>query len=79
METKPGDLEGLAETSSKAIQKESEAAAAPKTEYKDPAPAASAPIQQDVASTEEVPDPDEDDLDDLDGMLSPQSVKMKYC
>lgn len=66
METKPGDLEGLAETSSKAIQKEAEAESKPVS--KDPAPAeAAAPVQQNVASAEEVPDPDEDDLDDLDG------------
>ncbi|KAH6722356.1 Pex19 protein family-domain-containing protein [Leptodontidium sp. MPI-SDFR-AT-0119] len=68
METKPGDLEGLAETSSKAIQKEAEAESKPVS--KDPAPAeAAAPVQQNVASAEEVPDPDEDDLDDLDDML----------
>lgn len=69
METKAGDLAGLAETSVKTIQKETEALPTPK----DPAPtqAASkvedAPNAQDVAATEDVPDPDEDDLDDLDG------------
>lgn len=63
METKAGDLEGLAETSSKAIQKEEETAPV----SKDPAPTTAAPTQKDVAPTEEVPDPDEDDLDDLDG------------
>ncbi|KAL2073164.1 hypothetical protein VTL71DRAFT_10488 [Oculimacula yallundae] len=67
METKPGDLEGLAETTSKAIQKEEAVEAKPVS--KDPAPAVLAPIQQDVATTEDVPDPDEDDLDDLDDML----------
>ncbi|KAH7356669.1 Pex19 protein family-domain-containing protein [Rhexocercosporidium sp. MPI-PUGE-AT-0058] len=67
METKPGDLDGLAETSSKAIQKEAEAETKPVS--KDPAPTAQTSTQQDVASTEEVPDPDEDDLDDLDDML----------
>ncbi|PVH84392.1 Pex19-domain-containing protein [Cadophora sp. DSE1049] len=67
METKPGDLEGLAKTSSDAIQKEAEAV--PSAAPKDPAPTKVAPTQKDVASTEEVPDPDEDDLDDLDDML----------
>ncbi|CZT08705.1 hypothetical protein WAI453_006153 [Rhynchosporium graminicola] len=67
METKPGDLEGLAETTSKAIQKDSEVSTS--SASKDPAPVSSAPIQQDVATTENVPDPDEDDLDDLDDML----------
>ncbi|KAG4429652.1 hypothetical protein IFR05_014856, partial [Cadophora sp. M221] len=69
METKPGDLEGLAETSSKAIQKEAETEKETKPVSKDPAPAAAPPIQQDITSTAEVPDPDEDDLDDLDDML----------
>jgi len=63
METKPGDLEGLAEVSSKAIQKEEE----PAPVSKDPASTTAAPTRKDVASSEEVPDPDEDDLDDLDG------------
>lgn len=53
METKPGDLEGLAESSGKAIEKESQDA---KASVPTPAPAATS-----------VPDPDEDDLDDLDG------------
>merc|ERR1711977_587601 len=65
METKPGDLEGLAEVSSKAIQKEEE----PAPVSKDPASTTAAPTRKDVASSEEVPDPDEDDLDDLDDML----------
>jgi peroxin-19 len=53
MEKKPGDLEGLAESSGKAI----------KTESQD----AKANIPTPVAATTSVPDPDEDDLDDLDG------------
>lgn len=52
MESKPGDLEGLAESSGKAIKKETTVSA---QESKAP------------ACTEDVPDPDEDDLDDLDG------------
>merc|ERR1711977_56629 len=55
METKPGDLEGLAEVSSKAIQKEEE----PAPVSKDPASTTAAPTRKDVASSEEVPDPDE--------------------
>jgi len=51
MEQKPGDLEGLAKTTGKAIEKEAEAV----------------PKPEDPARTEDVPDPDEDDLDDLDG------------
>jgi hypothetical protein len=53
METKSGDLEGLAESTNKAIEKDPADAI---TKPKDPAPAPA-----------EVPDPDEDDLDDLDG------------
>ncbi|KAH7407736.1 Pex19 protein family-domain-containing protein [Cadophora sp. MPI-SDFR-AT-0126] len=67
MESKPGDVEGLAEMSSKIIQKEAEAS--PASASKGPTPTTAAPTQKDVASTEEVPDPDEDDLDDLDDML----------
>lgn len=52
MEKKLGDLEGLAESSGKALERET-ANEAPKN----PAPEVST----------EVPDPDEDDLDDLDG------------
>jgi peroxin-19 len=51
MEKEPGDLESLVEASGKAM--ETESSSTPNT--KDPAP------------KEEVPDPDEDDLDDLDG------------
>jgi peroxin-19 len=51
MEQKPGDLEGLAKATGKAIEKETQAVPKPK----------------DLAPTEDVPDPDEDDLDDLDG------------
>ena len=51
MEQKPGDLEGLAKTTGKAIEKETQAVPQPK----------------DPALMADVPDPDEDDLDDLDG------------
>ncbi|KAM3072310.1 Peroxisome chaperone and import receptor [Clarireedia jacksonii] len=58
METKPGDLEGLAETSTKALASGASATSAPK------------PAEEGAAMEEEdVPDPDEDDLDDLDDML----------
>jgi peroxin-19 len=57
MESKPGDLEGLAESSTKALASEASAASAPK-------PAEGGATVED----EDVPDPDEDDLDDLDGM-----------
>ncbi|KAH6674630.1 Pex19 protein family-domain-containing protein [Halenospora varia] len=68
METKPGDLAGLAETSASTLkteaEKESSTVTASTSKPADPAPEAtvSAPI-------ESVPDPDEDDLDDLDDML----------
>ena len=61
METKAGGSEGLAETSDKAIQKEAESIS------KSPAPKEDAPRTQDALPIEDVPDPDEDDLDDLDG------------
>jgi peroxin-19 len=63
METRPGDLEGLATASGKAVEKEAESTTKPK----DPASKeeTKAPIP-----TEDVPDPDEDDLDDLDGQFS---------
>ena len=56
MEPKVGDLEGLADTTAKAVKTE------PKTESdtKDPT----------SLKAEDAPDPDEDDLDDLDGLLS---------
>jgi len=53
MESKPGDLEGLAESRVKTLQKES-------------TPAVSV-TASDLQDEENVPDPDEDDLDDLDG------------
>jgi len=62
MESKPGDSEGLAEASGKALEKETTAVPV----SKDPAPA-EVPKPNNPISTEEVPDPDEDDLDDLDG------------
>ncbi len=63
METKPGDLEDLAEASGKITQKEAEVI------LKVPSSKEEAPESQDAAPTaeEDVPDPDEDDLDDLDG------------
>jgi predicted flap endonuclease-1-like 5' DNA nuclease len=61
METKAGDLEGLAQTGGKAMEQESKETAAPPTSApKDPAPPA--PV--------EFPDPEEDDLEDLDGLYS---------
>jgi peroxin-19 len=68
METKPGDLEGLAKSSGKAVETEAEATSTPK----DPAPKQepTAPIP-----TEDVPDPDEDDLDDLDGQFPYRTPK----
>jgi hypothetical protein len=55
MESKPGDLEALSKTTGKAIEKEQSKSTT-----------ASA-LKQDPAPIEDVPDPDEDDLDDLDG------------
>lgn len=60
MESKLGDLEGIARTTGKAIEKEESKTSTASTSKPDPAP------------VEDVPDPDEDDLDDLDGLLSPQ-------
>jgi hypothetical protein len=60
METTTADLEALAATTRKAIEKESDEATKPK----DPASDAEAKV---AVATEDVPDPDEDDLDDLDG------------
>lgn len=65
MEKKPGELEGLAEASGKAMEKEPETLPTPK----DPAPA-DIPTPKGPVPAEEVPDPDEDDLDDLDGQTS---------
>jgi hypothetical protein len=59
MEIKQGDPEGSTETSGKAIRKDAEAIS------KDPTPKEGAPSSQDA-----FPDPDEDDLDDLDGQTS---------
>lgn len=56
MESKPGDLAGLAESLTKATLNESSTAS--ETQAGDAA-----------AGWEDVPDPDEDDLDDLDDML----------
>lgn len=99
METKIGDLECLAQTSAKTLQKDSEGENAKKEEVpeklNDPASGGeaselhNAPVaeispsipqskpaveetkskSQDAPPPEEVPDPDEDDLDDLDGKL----------
>lgn len=54
MESKPGDLAGLAESSTKVLVGESSTVS--ETQAADAA-----------AAWEDVPDPDEDDLDDLDG------------
>ncbi|KAF7858552.1 hypothetical protein EAF04_009152 [Stromatinia cepivora] len=56
MESKPGDLTGLAESLTKATVNESSTTS--ETQARDAA-----------AGWEDVPDPDEDDLDDLDDML----------
>jgi peroxin-19 len=67
MENTPGNLEGLAETSTKILRTENEA--------QKPAPppaatsASTSTIQAAPAPQEKFPDPDEDDLDDLDGIL----------
>jgi hypothetical protein len=55
METKPGDSEGLSQTTEKSLDTA--------TKEVEPTPKANGP----APSAEEVPDPDEDDLDDLDG------------
>lgn len=61
MESKPGDLEGVARTSEKVLGKEAE----PTVNIpQDPAPNE---VFKASEPTEDVPDPDEDDLDDLDG------------
>jgi predicted flap endonuclease-1-like 5' DNA nuclease len=65
METKPADVEGLEKSTSSALETDKKQAETTAPEKKavetstttDPAPAAA-----------DVPDPDEDDLDDLDGM-----------
>ena len=58
MEKKPGDLERLAEKSEKILEKE--AATTSK-------PTAVAPKLHEATPSGDIPDPDEDDLDDLDG------------
>ena len=63
MESKPGDLEGLAEASGKAMETDTTAVPIPK----DPASEAPKPKEGSPVPTKDVPDPDEDDLDDLDG------------
>jgi len=65
MEKQADDLEGLAKTSGKAIEKQSDVASKPK----DPASTAETYKPAEQTATEDVPDPDEDDLDDLDGKL----------
>jgi hypothetical protein len=55
METKSGNLEGIPKSTGEATETEPKAPEST-SKPKDPAPA-----------TEDVPDPDEDDLDDLDG------------
>lgn len=61
MEKKPGDLEGLVQTSEKISGREAESSSKPTTE---------AAKSENAIATEDVPDPDEDDLDDLDGNSS---------
>ncbi len=65
MESKPGDLEGLAEASGKAMEKDTTAVPIPKDPASTEIPKPNAPVP-----TEDVPDPEEDDLDDLDGQPS---------
>ena len=60
METKPVDVKDLADDLGKAIENEI------KTKSKPADPASTAPRSEDAA-LEAVPDPEEDDLDDLDG------------
>jgi peroxin-19 len=60
MEKKTGDLEGLAETSEKILEREAETTSKPTPE---------AAKSDDIIPAEDIPDPDEDDLDDLDGNL----------
>jgi hypothetical protein len=60
MESKPGNLESLANTTGKTIKKEA-AETTTSTSKPDPAP------------VDSVPDPDEDDLDDLDGLKITES------
>ncbi len=55
METKAGNLEGLAESSSRILESE---ATSKESKSKD----------ESKVEEEDVPDPDEDDLDDLDGI-----------
>jgi hypothetical protein len=59
MEAKPSDLEGPVVTTDKAVEKEVQP---------DPAPTADAKAP--LEAKDVVPDPDEDDLDDLDGQSS---------
>lgn len=58
MEKKAEDVEGLVETSDKNLEGEAEATSKATPE---------AVKLEDVTPGEDVPDPDEDDLDDLDG------------
>lgn len=58
MDTKSGDLEGLAQATEKGIVKEDSESTIEALSKPNPA-----------SVVEDVPDPDEDDLDDLDGLL----------
>ena len=72
MENKPGDLESLAASTGKEIEKE--ATPAPKSTDpapKDEIPREEMPTPKQEIAPEEVPDPEEDDLDDLDGSYYP--------
>lgn len=56
METKAGDLEGLAKTSAEVLKSEGRSSTTQASH---------------VLQVEDAPDPDEDDLDDLDGRHCP--------
>ena len=56
MESKPGDHDSSAQATGERIEKEEVKADAPTQAKQDPFP------------VEDMPDPDEDDLDDLDGL-----------
>lgn len=56
METKAGDLEGLVSTSAKVMERTAE----------------EVPAVEEGSIVEDAPDPEEDDLDDLDGTASPK-------
>lgn len=63
METKSGDLDSVAASTGKGIETE----APPLFKSIDYGPQDEVPAPEKAVAAEEVPDPDEDDLDDLDG------------